>query len=83
MYQGAPQGVEIVSAHAVQSGCWLGLELAANGSKEIPAAHSLLQEAPPGTRIRPADWTGFHCPAVHEGLAGGCRTASAGAPASA
>jgi hypothetical protein len=40
------QGVEIVSAYAVKSGRWLGSELVAAGSNEIPAAQELLRRAP-------------------------------------
>lgn len=36
------QGVEIVSAYAVQSGRWLGSEAVERGSNEIPAAQRLL-----------------------------------------
>jgi hypothetical protein len=40
------QGVEIVSAYAVQSGRWLGSERVADASNEIPAAQTLLKRAP-------------------------------------
>ena len=40
------QGVEIVSAYAVNSGRWLGSEPVAAGSNEIPAAQQLLRRAP-------------------------------------
>lgn len=40
------QGLEIVSAYAVKSGRWLGSELIAEGSNEIPAAQELLRRAP-------------------------------------
>ena len=40
------QGVAIVSAYAVKSGRWLGSELVAAGSNEIPAAQVLLRRAP-------------------------------------
>jgi hypothetical protein len=45
------QGLEIVSAYAVQSGQWLG-EAVAAGSNEIPAAQELLRRAPlEGSRV--------------------------------
>jgi hypothetical protein len=40
------QGVEIASAYAVKSGRWLGSELVAKGSNEIPAVPRLLRRAP-------------------------------------
>ena len=40
------QGVQIVSAYAVQSGRWLGSEPVAADSNEIPAAQELLRRAP-------------------------------------
>lgn len=46
------QGLEIVSAYAVQSGRWLGSEAVAEGSNEIPAAQELLRRAPlEGSRV--------------------------------
>jgi hypothetical protein len=46
------QGVEIVSADAVQSGRWLGSERVAKGSHEIPAVQKLLRRAPlEGARV--------------------------------
>ena len=40
------RGIKIVSAYAVKSGRWLGSELIAEGSNEIPAAQELLRRAP-------------------------------------
>jgi hypothetical protein len=40
------QGLEIVSAYAVQSGRWLGSQPVAEGANEIPAAQELLRRAP-------------------------------------
>jgi hypothetical protein len=40
------QGLEIVSAYAVQSGRWLGSQPVAAGSNEIPAVQELLRRAP-------------------------------------
>jgi hypothetical protein len=40
------RGTKIVSAYAVKSGRWLGSELIAEGSNEIPAAQELLRRAP-------------------------------------
>jgi hypothetical protein len=40
------RGLKIVSAYAVKSGRWLGSELVAEGSNEIPAAQELLRRAP-------------------------------------
>jgi len=37
------QGVEVVSAYSVQSGRWLGSEVVAEGSNEIPALQRLLR----------------------------------------
>jgi hypothetical protein len=39
------QGVKVVSAYAVDDGRWLGSELVAEGSNEIPAAQALLRRA--------------------------------------
>ena len=49
------QGLEIVSAYAVKSGRWLGSELIAEGSNEIPAAQELLRRAPIEASLVTAD----------------------------
>jgi hypothetical protein len=40
------QGLEVVSAYTVKGGRWLGSQLVASGSNEIPAAQALLRRAP-------------------------------------
>jgi hypothetical protein len=42
----ASQGLEVVSAYTVKGGRWLGSELVAKGSNEIPAAQTLLRRCP-------------------------------------
>jgi hypothetical protein len=40
------QGLEVVSAYTVKGGRWLGSELVAQGSNEIPATQTLLRRCP-------------------------------------
>jgi hypothetical protein len=42
----ASQGLEVVSAYTVKGGRWLGSELVAEGSNEIPATQTLLRRCP-------------------------------------
>lgn len=49
------QGLEIVSAYAVQSGRWLGSEPVAESSNEIPATRELLCRAPIAGSLVTAD----------------------------
>jgi hypothetical protein len=49
------QGVKTVSAYGVQTGRWLGSELIAAGSNEIPAAQALARRAPLEGRLVTCD----------------------------
>ena len=45
----------VLSAYSVTDGRWLGSQLVAEGSNEIPAAQELLRRAPIAGALVPAD----------------------------